>query len=63
MVSIKSKDAIQEVMVYNVQGQLLLQQKGNELTTEVDLSSFSKGTYFFKLKINDRETNFKILKM
>lgn len=63
IVSIKSKDAIQEVAVYNVQGQLLLQQKGNELTTEVDLSTFSKGTYFFKLKINDRETNFKILKM
>lgn len=62
-VSIKSKDAIQEVAVYNVQGQLLLQQKGNELTAEVDLSIFSKGTYFFKLKINDRETNFKILKM
>ena len=61
--SIKSKDAIQEVAVYNVQGQLLLQQKGNELTTEVDLSTFSKGTYFFKLKINGRETNFKILKM
>lgn len=63
IVSIKSKDAIQEVMVYNVQGQLLWQQKGNELTTEVDLSTFPKGTYFFKLKINDRETNFKILKM
>ncbi|WP_396194633.1 M12 family metallo-peptidase [Flavobacterium sp.] len=63
MVLIKSKDAIKEISVYNVQGQLLLRQKGNELTSEVDLSSFSKGTYFFKLKINETETNFKILKM
>ena len=63
MVAIKSKDAIQEVAVYNVQGQLLFSQIKNELSTTVDISQFAKGTYFFKLKINDREANFKILKM
>jgi hypothetical protein len=62
-VTIKSKDAITEVAVYNVQGQLLFSQKMNELTTNVDISQFAKGTYFFKLKINDSEANFKILKM
>ncbi|MGV3697598.1 M12 family metallo-peptidase [Flavobacterium sp.] len=62
-VTIKSKDAITEVAVYNVQGQLLYNQKMNELTTNVDISQFAKGTYFFKLKINGREANFKILKM
>jgi hypothetical protein len=62
-VTIKSKDAITEVAVYNVQGQLLFTQKKNELTTNVDISQFAKGTYFFKLKINDTEANFKILKM
>lgn len=62
-VSIKSKDPISEVTVYNVQGQLLFDQKMNDLTTNVDLSSFAKGTYFFKLKINGTEANFKILKM
>ncbi|MES2410686.1 MAG: M12 family metallo-peptidase [Bacteroidota bacterium] len=61
-VTITSKDAITEVMVYNVQGQLLYKQKLNELTTNVDISQFAAGTYFFKLKINDREANFKVLK-
>jgi hypothetical protein len=62
-VTMSSKDAITEVAVYNVQGQLLFNQKMNELTTNVDISQFATGTYFFKLKINDREANFKILKM
>lgn len=61
-VTISSKDAITEVAVYNVQGQLLYNQKMNELTTNVDISQFATGTYFFKLKINDREVNFKVLK-
>jgi hypothetical protein len=62
-VTISSKEAINEVMVYNVQGQLLFNQKMNELSTNVDISQFASGTYFFKLKINDKEANFKILKM
>ncbi|MFZ4678534.1 MAG: M12 family metallo-peptidase [Flavobacterium sp.] len=62
-VAITSKDAITEVFVYNVQGQLLYKQKMNELSTNIDISQFASGTYFFKLKINDKEANFKILKM
>ena len=62
-VTIKSKDAITDVTVYNVQGQLLFSQKMNELTTNVDISQFAKGTYFFKLQINGKGVNFKILKM
>jgi hypothetical protein len=62
-VAITSKNAITEVFVYNVQGQLLYKQKMNVLSTNVDISQFASGTYFFKLKINDKEANFKILKM
>lgn len=62
-VTINSKDPISEVLVYNVQGQLLFNQKMNEMTTNVDMSSFANGTYFFKLKISGVEANFKILKM
>lgn len=62
-VTISSKDAITEVAVYNVQGQLLFNQKMNDLNTNVDISQFATGTYFFKLKINEKEVNFKILKM
>ncbi|MDI9256221.1 M12 family metallo-peptidase [Flavobacterium sedimenticola] len=63
VVTISSKDMINEVTVYNVQGQLLFTKKMNELTTNVDISAFATGTYFFKLKINDSQANFKILKM
>jgi hypothetical protein len=62
-VSISSKDAITEIKVFNVQGQLLWSQKGNELTTDVDISKFATGTYFFQLKFNDKQANFKVLKM
>jgi len=62
-VNITSKDAISEVAVFNVQGQLLYNQKLNELATSVDISQFATGTYFFKLKINEKEANFKIVKM
>ncbi|MGC4041054.1 MAG: M12 family metallo-peptidase [Flavobacterium sp.] len=62
-VTIKSKDIISEVTVYNVQGQLLSRQNANASTANVDISQFANGTYFFKLKINDSEANFKILKM
>ena len=62
-IAITSKNSITEVAVYNVQGQLLYNQKMNALSTNVDMSQFATGTYFFKLKINDREANFKILKM
>jgi hypothetical protein len=62
-VAITSKDAITEVAVYNVQGQLLFAQKLNEISTNVDISQFAAGTYFFKLKINGSQANFKIVKM
>jgi Metallo-peptidase family M12/Secretion system C-terminal sorting domain/CUB domain len=62
-VSITSKTEISEVEVYSITGQLLYQSKPNDLRTNVDISSFSNGTYFFKLKFGEKEVNFKILKM
>lgn len=63
MVNITSKTNIAEVIVYNLEGRLLYQKKTNALDTKVDVTSFASGTYFFKLKFNDKEANFKILKM
>ncbi len=60
---ITSKDTITDVAVYTIAGQLLLNQKNNGLTTSVDVSKFATGTYFFKLKFNEKEANFKVLKM
>ncbi len=62
LVSITSRTAISEVMVYNVEGQLLYQSKVNASATKVNMTAFANGTYFFKLKFNEKEANFKILK-
>lgn len=61
-VTITSKTEMNEIFVYNPEGRLLLHQKINGLDTNVDLSAFASGTYFFKLKFNEKEVNFKILK-
>ncbi len=63
LVSITSKTAIKEVLVYNLQGRLLYQKAINSLDTKVDMASFASGTYFFKLKFNEKEAHFKIVKM
>ncbi len=62
-VSITSKTEISSIAVYNIAGQLLYQNKLDNLKTNVDISSFETGTYFFKLKFGEKEVNFKILKM
>jgi hypothetical protein len=46
------KDAI--ISIYNIQGQLLLQQTLKQTKTEIDISKFAKGLYI--LKIGNRES-------
>lgn len=62
-VTINSKTRIEEVLVYNVAGQLLYDKKINALDAKVDVSAFANGTYFFKLKFDGKGANFKIVKM
>ena len=62
-VTITSKTMMGELTVYNVAGQVLYAQSVNNLSTTIDMSSFAAGTYFFKLKIEQKEVNFKIVKM
>lgn len=62
LVAITSKTEMKEIFVYNPQGRLLYQKKINDLNAKVDMMSFATGTYFFKLKFNEKEANFKIVK-
>ncbi|MEW5676668.1 M12 family metallo-peptidase [Flavobacterium enshiense] len=62
VVTIKSGNNIEEVMVYNVEGRLLYTNKVNDLNANVDLSSFATGTYFFKMKVENQVVNFKVFK-
>lgn len=61
-VNIISNTDITEVLVYNPQGRLLYQSANNGLEKKVDVSAFATGTYFFKLKFEDKQANFKIMK-
>ena len=62
-VNLKSNTTITEINVYNIEGRALFSQKLNALESNVDLSQFASGTYFFKVRFNEIEKNFKILKM
>ncbi len=62
IVNINSKTNITSVTVYNIAGQLLYKSNLNALSTNVDIAAFAKGTYFFKLKFEDKEVNFKIIR-
>jgi hypothetical protein len=60
---LKSNASITEIEVFNIQGRKLFTQKLETFESSVDLSAFASGTYFFKVKFNDVEKNFKVLKM
>ena len=63
IVTISSKTEINEVNVYNIAGQLLYNNKVNNLQANVDISAFSTGTYFFKVQFGEISKTFKIVKM
>lgn len=63
-ITLKSNTAITEIEVFNIQGRKLFTQKLEVLESTVDMSQFTTGTYFFKVRFNtDVVKNFKVLKM
>ncbi|MGV9002413.1 M12 family metallo-peptidase [Flavobacterium sp.] len=62
-ITLKSNTTITEIEVFNIEGRKLFAQKLEALESTVDLSQFASGTYFFKVRFNGVEKNFKILKM
>jgi len=51
------------IELYNLNGQLLFNDKMNGTTHQVDLSSFQKGVYFITIRSNDFVTTRKIIKL
>ncbi len=62
IVKLKSNTEITEIKIYSITGQLLFVTNEKKLNSDVDISEFAKGTYFFKVKFDDKETNFKVQK-
>lgn len=61
-VTITAAQEIENIAVYNVAGQLLYKQIPATTTFDVDMSQFAVGTYFFKVTIEGKQQNFKIMK-
>lgn len=62
-ITLKSNQNITGIEVFNIQGAKLFVQKLESLESQVDLSQFASGTYFFKVKFHEIVRNFKVLKM
>ena len=62
VVTINSKSEITQIEVYTTIGQLLYLEKLNNFKTTVDLSNYSNGNYFIKIKTENRQKSFKIIK-
>ena len=60
--SLRAQDNIQAVSVYNMLGQEVLRTSPNRLQDELDMSGLTTGAYFLKVRINDIEENFRIIK-
>lgn len=62
VINLLSNTQMSDVTVYNVQGQLLYQNAPGSLDAKVDMTSFASGTYFFKVKVGDKEINFRMIR-
>ncbi|MCK0132460.1 T9SS type A sorting domain-containing protein [Flavobacteriaceae bacterium F08102] len=62
LLKMSANEAIDEVTVYSVLGKEVRKVRQGELTTEIDLSNLSTGTYFVKAVIGNSTGTFKILK-
>lgn len=60
--SLRAQDNIQAASVYNMLGQEVLRTTPNGLQDELDMSGLNTGAYFLKVRINDVEQNFRIIK-
>jgi len=60
--TISNTSIIDEVSLISIKGETLLTKQINNLRSEIDLSNFSKGVYFLKVKSEGTEKTVKLLK-
>jgi len=59
---VSSKSQMSGVAIYNINGQVLLEQPVNALEANVSVSGFARGVYFLKVSSNQSSETFKIIK-
>jgi hypothetical protein len=63
IITVNSKEEMQNIEVYDSQGQLVKQRKCNSFSESLDLSELSNGIYFLKMKLGNQNFTQKIVKI
>jgi hypothetical protein len=62
ILTISNTSIIDEIVFISIKGDKLLTKQINNLYSEIDLSNFSKGIYFLKIKAEGKEKTIKFIK-
>ncbi len=60
--SLRAQNNMQNVAVYNMLGQEVINISPNTMSNDLDMSALSRGTYFVRISINGAVENFKVIK-
>ena len=60
--TIDSRNEIQNITIYSIDGKLLYEKKENIMKTTIDLSNYEIGNYIMKLNFNNKIVSIKVLK-
>lgn len=63
ILTLKSNTPFTEIAIINIQGRILFTKTAEATDSTIDLSAFSTGTYFLKVKFNGMDKVYKVLKM
>jgi len=62
LLNLSAKDAISNVMVFDMTGKQIMNIEPNNVDAQIDMSQLNSGMYFVKVRINDQTTAFKVVK-
>jgi len=62
ILNLNSVENIESVSMYNVLGQLVIENRVNATTSQVDISGLSTGTYIMKVSVNGQIGTYRVLK-
>lgn len=62
IVNLKSVENIEQVSLYNMLGQLVVSNRVDATTSQVDISGLSVGTYLMKVTVNGQIGTYKVIK-
>ncbi len=62
ILNLKSVDNIEHVSMYNLLGQMVIDNRVEATTSQVDISGLSTGTYLMKVTVNGETGTYKVLK-